>query len=124
MEGDLGVYAVADVKQAFRGDGVTRKDYEPPGRGRGWSARGKNRTLPAPADFDGLTDFSRTTFRDSKGAVVVDDDVSSYCPNVVRARAALAQGAAPRRPTRRAATATPTRLRRGVGPAGGLRRRA
>ena len=78
MEGDLGVYAVADLKQAFRVK-ATRASYDRPIAAR-LVRTGKNRTLPAPADFGGLTDFSRTTFRDGKGAVVATTS-ATFCPN-------------------------------------------
>ena len=78
MEGDLGVYAVADRKQAFRVK-ATRASYDRPIAAR-LVRKGKNRALPAPADFSGLTDFSRTTFRDGKGAVVATTS-ATFCPN-------------------------------------------
>ncbi|SEQ48682.1 lysyl oxidase family protein [Microlunatus flavus] len=81
MEGDLGIYAVADLKQKFEVR-VTRKDYDTPVVAR-LVRKGHDRTLPVPADFSGLSGFSRTTFRDSKGAVV-KTSVSTYCPNVYR----------------------------------------
>jgi hypothetical protein len=79
MEGDLGVYAVADRKQAFEVR-ATRKSYASPIRAR-LARKGHDRTLPVPADFSGLTDFSRTTFTDSKGKVVAAP-TATFCPNV------------------------------------------
>lgn len=81
MDGDLGIYAVADVKQAFEVR-ATRKDYDSPVVAR-LVRKGRDRTLPVPTDFTGLTDFSRTTFKDSTGAVV-STTVSTYCPNTYR----------------------------------------
>lgn len=81
MDGDLGIYAIADVRQKFEVR-VTRKDYETPVVAR-LVRKGKDRTLPVPADFTGLTDFSRTTYTDSAGAVV-SSKTSSFCPNVYR----------------------------------------
>ena len=78
VDGDLGVYAVADVKQAFEVR-ATRKDYASPLVAK-LVRKGKDRTLPVPADFTGLTDFSRTTFRDTKGKVVTTA-TSDFCPN-------------------------------------------
>ena len=77
-EGDLGVYAVADVKQAFEVR-TTRKDYGSPLVAR-LVRRGHDRTLPVPADFSGLKDFTRTTFSDSKGKLVATS-TSAFCPN-------------------------------------------
>ena len=79
MRGDLGVYAIADRKQAFEVR-ATRKNYDSPIVAR-LVRKGHDRTLPVPADFTGLTDFSRTTFRDGTGKVVTTS-VSSFCPNV------------------------------------------
>lgn len=79
LDGDLGVYAVADVKQAFTVR-TTRKNYDSPIVAR-LVRKGRDKTLPVPADFSGLTDFSRTTFRDSKGKVV-STSTSAFCPNV------------------------------------------
>ena len=91
MDGDLGVYAVADLKQAFevRGDaqGLQAARSWP-----SWSARGRDRTPPAPADLAGLTDFSRTTFRDTKGKVVTTTR-DLVLPELVRARPPPAEGA-------------------------------
>ncbi|HEY0240241.1 MAG TPA: lysyl oxidase family protein [Friedmanniella sp.] len=78
LDGNLGVYAVADVKQAFEVR-ATRKDYSSPVVAK-LVRKGRDKTLPAPGDFDGLKDFSRTTFRDSKGKVVATS-TSSFCPN-------------------------------------------
>ncbi|GAB2596509.1 lysyl oxidase family protein [Microlunatus antarcticus] len=78
VDGDLGIYAVADPKQAFEVR-ATRKDYSSPLVAT-LVRKGKDRTLPVPADLTGLTDFSRTTFRDSKGKVVTTS-TSSFCAN-------------------------------------------
>jgi hypothetical protein len=79
MDGDLGVYAVADVKQAFEVR-TTRKDYASPLVAR-LVRKGHDRTLPVPTDLTGLKDFSRTTFRNSAGKVVTTS-TSPFCPNV------------------------------------------
>jgi hypothetical protein len=79
MDGDLGIYAIADVKQAFEVR-TTRKDYWSPLVAR-LVRKGKDRTLPVPADLSGLPDFSRTTFRDSKGKIV-STSTAPFCPNV------------------------------------------
>ena len=78
VDGDLGVYAVADVKQPFEVR-TTRKDYGSPLVAT-LVRKGKDRRLPAPTDLTGLTDFSRTTFRDSAGKVVTTS-TSSFCPD-------------------------------------------
>ena len=79
IDGDLGVYAIADVKQAFEVR-TTRKDYGSPLVSR-LVRTGKDRTLPVQTDLSGLKDFTRTTFRDSKGKVVTSA-TSTFCPNV------------------------------------------
>lgn len=81
VQGDLGIYAVADVKQKFEVR-VTRKNYNTPVVAR-LSRKGADRTLPRPTDFGGLPDFSRTTFSNSSGAVVSSTS-STFCPNVYR----------------------------------------
>jgi lysyl oxidase len=78
LAGDLGVYAVADVKQAFQVE-ARRPGYDRPIAAR-LVRKGKDRALPAPADFTGLADFSRTTFRTSSGKVV-STTTSAFCPN-------------------------------------------
>ncbi|MGI3785236.1 MAG: hypothetical protein ACRYG2_31140 [Janthinobacterium lividum] len=79
VDGDLGVYAVADVKQAFEVR-TKRKDYDSALVAK-QIRPGKDRTLPVPADLTGLSDFTRTTFRDTKGTVVTTS-TSTFCPNV------------------------------------------
>ncbi|MGI3783560.1 MAG: hypothetical protein ACRYG2_22585, partial [Janthinobacterium lividum] len=78
MDGDLGVYAVANVKQAFEVR-ATRKGYSSPVVAK-LVRKGRDRTLPAPADFSGLKAFSSTTFQDSSGKVV-STTTASFCPN-------------------------------------------
>ena len=79
LDGDLGVYAVADAKQAFEVR-AERRDYDHPVVAR-LVRKGRDRTLPAPPDLSGLANFSRTTFRDSKGKVVTTS-TSAFCPDV------------------------------------------
>ena len=79
MAGDLGVYVVADRKQAFEVRSE-RKDYDSAIRAT-LVRKGHDRPLPVPADFTGLTDFSRTTFTNAKGKVVASS-TATFCPNV------------------------------------------
>ncbi|GAA3570720.1 lysyl oxidase family protein [Microlunatus spumicola] len=79
LDGDLGVYAVADAKQAFEVR-AERRDYDHPVVAR-LVRKGRDRTLPAPPDLSGLANFSRTTFRDSRGKVVTTS-TSAFCPDV------------------------------------------
>ena len=72
-----------------------------------WVRKGKDKKLPAPADFTGLAKFSTTTYTNAAGTVVARS-TSTFCPNTyqpVRRR----PSARPPRPTRRAVTPTRTR---------------
>ena len=75
--GDLGVYAVAG-KKAFRVK-AKRSSYAKKIKAT-WVRKGKDKALPSPADFTGLTKFSTTTYRNAAGTVVASSN-STFCPN-------------------------------------------
>jgi hypothetical protein len=75
--GDLGVYAVAGKKD-FEVK-AKRSSYAKPIKAT-WVRKGKDKKLPAPADFTGLSKFSTTTYRNAAGRVVATSS-STFCPN-------------------------------------------
>jgi hypothetical protein len=77
LYGDLGVYAVAG-KKAFEVK-AKRSSYAKPIKAT-WVRKGKDKKLPTPADFTGLSKFSTTTFTNAAGKVVARS-TSTFCPN-------------------------------------------
>ncbi len=75
--GDLGVYAVAG-KKAFKVE-AKRSSYAKRIKAT-WVRKGKDKKLPAPADFTGLSKFSTTTYTNAAGRVVARS-TSTFCPN-------------------------------------------
>ncbi len=77
MYGDLGVYAVAG-KKAFKVK-AKRSSYSKPIKAM-WVRKGKDKKLPSPTDFTGLSKFSTTTYTNTAGTVVARS-TSTFCPN-------------------------------------------
>ncbi|HVK36682.1 MAG TPA: lysyl oxidase family protein [Microlunatus sp.] len=77
LYGDLGVYAVAG-KKAFEVE-AKRSSYAKRIKAT-WVRKGKDKKLPAPADFTGLSKFSTTTYTNAAGKVVARS-TSTFCPN-------------------------------------------
>ena len=75
--GDLGIYAVAG-KKAFVVK-AKRSSYSKPITAK-LVRKGKDKKLPTPADFNGLSKFYTVTFTNQAGKVV-SRSTSSFCPN-------------------------------------------